>query len=143
MPGLAPMARHLKVPLGDRLIDLVGRTDAVEAFALLRRASLVVTEDSGLMHMAWVAGAPTLGLFGASSGARTRPHGSHSDWVRACERADGACIDGTCLEGSRSCLARLPAEIVIKRAQALMSAVAGKQPVIYADGRAYAPPMDA
>ncbi|CAO3435029.1 glycosyltransferase family 9 protein [Azospirillum doebereinerae] len=50
--------------LGDRAIDLTGRTDPMAAAACLRRAALYVGNDSGLMHIAAAAGTPTLGLFG-------------------------------------------------------------------------------
>lgn len=50
----------------ERLVDLVGRTDLLTAYAVLKRARLFVGNDSGLMHLAAAAGAPTLGLFGPS-----------------------------------------------------------------------------
>ena len=140
--ALAPRSRHLKERLGDRLLDLVGCTAPDVAFALLRRTALVLSEDSGLMHMAWVAGAPTLALFGASRGAWARPHGSHSGWVRACARPDGTCIDGSCREGLPGCLSRLPAEAVIERAQELLREAESRANVIYSDGLAHAPPLD-
>ena len=50
----------------DRLIDLVGRVDLLTAYACLKRVRLFVGNDSGLMHLAAAAGAPTVGLFGPS-----------------------------------------------------------------------------
>ncbi len=44
--------------------DLAGRLDLPQVAACLRRAALFVGNDSGLMHLAAAAGAPTLGLFG-------------------------------------------------------------------------------
>jgi lipopolysaccharide export system permease protein len=49
-----------------RRIDLVGRVDLLTAAAILRRAALFIGNDTGLMHLAAAAGAPTLGLFGPS-----------------------------------------------------------------------------
>ncbi|HXP30511.1 MAG TPA: glycosyltransferase family 9 protein [Stellaceae bacterium] len=49
-----------------RCIDLVGRVDLLTAAAILRRAALFIGNDTGLMHLAAAAGAPTLGLFGPS-----------------------------------------------------------------------------
>lgn len=57
-------ARPLLDALGDRAIDLTGRTDPLTAAACIRRAALYVGNDSGLMHIAAAAGTPTLGLFG-------------------------------------------------------------------------------
>ena len=62
------------VPAG-RLIDLVGAVDLTVAAAALRRCALFVGNDSGLMHIAAAAGAPTLGLFGPSRPENYAPWG--------------------------------------------------------------------
>ena len=56
-------------------IDLAGRLTLPEAAACLARASLFVGNDSGLMHLAAAAGAPTLGLFGPTPAAEYGPAG--------------------------------------------------------------------
>ncbi len=58
-----------------RTIDLVGRLSLSEAAACLARCALFVGNDSGLMHLAAAAGAPTLGLFGPSPVAEYAPIG--------------------------------------------------------------------
>ena len=127
---LAAKAGYLEDRLAEHLVNLVGRTSAAEAFCLLGRATLVLSEDSGLMHMAWVAGAPTLGIFGASRRAWARPHGNYCDDLGACRRADGACLDGACLEGRPTCLDRLPADVVVERARRLVRDVVGREKTI-------------
>jgi ADP-heptose:LPS heptosyltransferase len=59
----------------DRVIDLVGRTDLLTAAAALRRCSLFIGNDTGLMHIAAAVGTPTLGLFGPSPVAQYAPRG--------------------------------------------------------------------
>ena len=66
-------------------MDLTGRTDLVEAVAVLKSSSAFIGNDSGLMHLAAALGKPTVGIFGSSNpdwtapvGPRTRaiiPHG--------------------------------------------------------------------
>jgi lipopolysaccharide heptosyltransferase III len=56
-------------------IDLVGCLTLPEAAACLARCTLFVGNDSGLMHLAAAAGAPTLGLFGPTSAAEYAPAG--------------------------------------------------------------------
>jgi heptosyltransferase-3 len=58
-----------------RVIDLVGKTDLLTAAAVLRRCALFIGNDTGLMHIAAAAGAPTLGLFGPSPVAQYAPWG--------------------------------------------------------------------
>jgi heptosyltransferase-3 len=56
-------------------IDLVGRLSLPEVAACLERASLFIGNDSGLMHVAAAAGAPTIGLFGPTDAAIYAPTG--------------------------------------------------------------------
>ena len=69
------------VPRG-RLIDLVGEPDLLVSFAALGHARLFIGGDSGLMHMAAAAGAPTLGLFGPSDERLYAPWGEATRTVR-------------------------------------------------------------
>lgn len=68
-------ARPVLDALGDRAIDLTGRTDPMAAAACLERAALYVGNDSGLMHIAAAAGVPTVGLFGPGYPAIYGPWG--------------------------------------------------------------------
>ena len=72
--------RH--VVLKGKLIDLVGKVDLLTAFACLKRARLFIGNDSGLMHLAAAAGAPTLGLFGPSDERLYAPWGPAARVVR-------------------------------------------------------------
>ena len=70
--------REMAVPVLAALpgaVDLVGRLTLPEATACLARCALFVGNDSGLMHLAAAAGAPTLGLFGPTPAAEYAPTG--------------------------------------------------------------------
>jgi heptosyltransferase-3 len=59
----------------ERCLDLVGKADLLTAAAVLRRAALFIGNDTGLMHIAAAAGAPTVGLFGPTQAAQYAPWG--------------------------------------------------------------------
>ncbi len=59
----------------ERCYTLAGRTELNELAALFKRASLVISADSGPLHLASAAGASTIGLFGPTSHKMTGPRG--------------------------------------------------------------------
>ncbi len=62
--------------------DLAGALDLLANAALLERATLFIGNDSGLMHIAAAAGAPTLGLFGPSDERVYGPWGPRTRTLR-------------------------------------------------------------
>jgi ADP-heptose:LPS heptosyltransferase len=72
--------RHI-VP-SHRFIDLTGKVELLTSYACLKRARLFIGNDSGLMHLAAAAGAPTLGLFGPSDERHYAPWGAATRVVR-------------------------------------------------------------
>lgn len=132
IPTVAEKAQRLRAALGRGLIDLVGQTTLPEAFAIIRTCSLMVSEDGGLMHAAWVLGVPTIGLFGASRSSWSRPHGSYTEVVQTCRRPDGTCLDGVCRESSPHCLAHLEPGAVVEVAVRLMNRVRAQAKILQA-----------
>ena len=61
------------------VIDLCGKTTLKELAAIMRRAKVVVANDSGPMHIAISQKAPTIALFGPTSSDITGPYG-HGDY---------------------------------------------------------------
>jgi ADP-heptose:LPS heptosyltransferase len=83
-PGAAEraMAAPLLAALPEA-VDLVGALTLPEAAAALARCALFVGNDSGLMHLAAAAGAPTLGLFGPTPASEYAPVGRRTEAVLA------------------------------------------------------------
>lgn len=64
-PVTGDVARAMKHPA----VDWTGATDLAILPAAVQRCALVVSNDSGPMHMATAVGTPVIGVFGA-----THPH---------------------------------------------------------------------
>ena len=123
---LLEKAQLLKQVLGPQLINLAGQTSPDQAFAILQKARFVLSEDSGLMHMAWVSGIPTLAMFGPSRSDWSRPLGDHSDFLDAADLDCGACMKEHCyLEAfSRNmCMTRWSPAQVYERSQNLLNRI--------------------
>ena len=61
----------------ENCVDLTGKTTLTEAAAVIRTAALLVTADSGLMHLAYAVGTATVSLFGPSDQKKWAPIGKN------------------------------------------------------------------
>jgi ADP-heptose:LPS heptosyltransferase len=66
----------------DRIIGMPGQLDLLTTYACLKRARLFIGNDTGMMHLAAAAGAPTLGLFGPTDEQRSGPWGPNARSLR-------------------------------------------------------------
>lgn len=78
---IEPLLRQIP---SDRIIDAVG-LPLLTVAACLKRASLFIGNDSGLMHMAAAVGTRTLGLFGPGQEDVYGPYGPHCAVARTPE----------------------------------------------------------
>jgi lipopolysaccharide heptosyltransferase I len=59
-------------------LDLSGRTTLTELAAVLKRCDLLVTADTGPMHLGVAVATPVVALFGATNPVRTGPYGARN-----------------------------------------------------------------
>ncbi len=106
-------ARRLRAPV----LRLWGRTSTGALAALCAAARVVVSNDSGLAHVAAAVGAPTVVVFGSTSSAWSAPLGAR---VKVVQRAPACspCFRRTCAIGY-GCLAGVPAAAVLGAAREL------------------------
>lgn len=107
-------------------VDLCGLTSPVQAYQVIRQCRLMLSEDSGLMHMAWTQGVPTVALFGSTPSYWSRPLGDHAVCLDSSDLSCGDCFAETCARGDMLCLTRRSPEEVLRVCETLLDRASQK-----------------
>jgi len=74
--GECDIGREIGANIGKWCVDMTGKTTPLEAAAIVKRCDLMVTNDSGIMHIATSVGTPVIELsLGAAYFRETGPYG--------------------------------------------------------------------
>jgi len=117
-----------------RVVDIAGHADLLTLAGILERLDLLITGDTGPMHLAVAVGTPVVVVFGPSDPARYGPRGPYDRIVRVdlpcspCNRIRTP--PERCVGHTPDCLAFIGPDRVVEAARAVLdeSARAGTQP---------------
>lgn len=104
-----------------RLVDLAGKTTLDQALAVIAGARAMVSNDSGLMHVAAAFGLPQVAIFGSSSPLHTPPLNDKAKvlWLKSDPRYQppldcAPCFARVCPLGHTRCLTDVTAAEVLQ-----------------------------
>ena len=103
-------------------IDLTGRTTLKEVAAILKRCRLLVAADSGLLHIAYAAGTPTVSLFGSGIEKKWAPQGGNHVVINKrfdCSPCTRFGYTPRCASGA-ACLSAITVEEVLAAAEQIL-----------------------
>jgi lipopolysaccharide heptosyltransferase II len=101
--------------LPERCLNLCGETSLPEMIEWLRLCDLMVTNDTGPMHVAAALGKPVVALFGPTEPRRTGPYGQLENVLRI-DLPCSPCLKGYCAyEKPNECLNAIsPAQVLAR-----------------------------
>ena len=100
-------------------LNLCGETDLPAVVALVARSALLVSNDSGAMHIGAALRRPQIALFGSSNPAWTAPLNPHAA-VEYLGLDCGPCYRRVCPLGHTDCLGQISSETVFQDARKLL-----------------------
>jgi heptosyltransferase I len=121
-----PIIDNIASNMKHRPLNFAGRTRLKELASLYDRCRLLVTTDTGPMHMAAAMGCPVVALFGPTSPLRTGPYGSKHR-VMTSGAACGPCFKKTCHEWS--CMRDITVERVHDAVKQVLSREESSEPL--------------
>jgi heptosyltransferase-2 len=110
-PGGEEIREWVTPGFEEDVYNLAGRTSLAEAIDLLSCAGAVISNDSGLMHVAAALDRPLVAVYGSTSPGFTPPLASQVEVVRLGLECS-PCFDRTCRFGHYDCLRLLQPSLV-------------------------------
>ena len=117
-PGERPLADTVAAGMQSAVRNLSGETTTAEMVGVLSRLDLLVTGDSGAMHVAAALGVPVVAVFGPTDWRETAPRGERHRLVREPVHCS-PCKLRECPIDHR-CMTRVSADRVLDEARALL-----------------------
>ena len=127
-----PLCEEIAAPVNaqaaGKCLNLAGTTTLAQALGMIAAAQGVISNDSGLMHVAAAFGVPQVALFGSSSPLHTPPLNEKAAvlWLKNEPAYQGSldcapCFERVCPLGHTRCLNAITPDMVLQRLLPLMS----------------------
>ena len=110
-------AIHSNVP---GTLNLAGKTSLKEAVALIAGIDLLVTNDSGLMHVASAFDLPVVALYGSTDYRHTPPFSSQS-YIMSLDLDCAPCQKRECPLGHHNCMEKLIPSLIYEKVKEIVT----------------------
>ncbi len=117
-PGDVAAIEQIRLAMREKAVNFAGKTSLKGLAALYERAALLITTDTGPMHLAAAVGTPVVALFGPTAPWRTGPFGSQHVVLRR-ELSCSPCLKKNC-ERNRECMDEITVEMVLAAVHELL-----------------------
>jgi 3-deoxy-D-manno-octulosonic-acid transferase/heptosyltransferase-1 len=112
-----PLIKNIIAPLKEKPLNLAGQTTLKQLAFLYAQCRLLVSTDTGSMHIAAAMGCPVVALFGPTAPWRTGPYGRNHRIIRA-EMSCSPCFKKNC--SHMTCMQNISVEKVFAEARKLL-----------------------
>jgi len=119
-PGDLPLAEEIRSQMVSAPLMPVGRTTLRQLAALFQEGTLLITNDSGPMHLAVAMSTPVLALFGPTSPRRTGPYGKIHSTLQRTDLSCVPCFKKRCPEAG-DCLRTIEADEVLEASEPFLA----------------------
>ncbi len=118
--GDQPLGETIQRAAPERCLNLCGATSLSEMIEWVRRCHLMITNDTGPMHVAAALGKPLVALFGPTEPARTGPYGQLNSVLRL-DLPCAPCLSANChFAQPEECLRALAPQKVLEQVLAIL-----------------------
>lgn len=111
----APSCARIERETGGLVRNLCGQYGLVQTGGLLAEMDLIISNDSGPIHMAAAIGTPVLALFGPTDPRRTGPYGASHRVIQSDEEC-APCYRRICRQANGNCMAGIAVRTVLSAA---------------------------
>ena len=121
-----PLGEAISRIQSSRSLNLCGEISLPEMVEWIRLCDLMITNDTGPMHVAAALGKPLVALFGPTEPTRTGPYGQLDNVLRV-DLPCSPCMKSFCAwKNPNECLAAISVEMVFERVERALSQLAAR-----------------
>jgi lipopolysaccharide heptosyltransferase II len=120
--GDTPLAHDIDRLSSSHPLVLTGTTTLLQLGAVLEKSALLISGDTGPMHMATAVQTPVIALFGAADPARTGPTGNGNKVLQAVDLACVPCRSRKCNNSNNmECMERITVNDVFEATKEMLA----------------------